>query len=382
MKTIFFFFLILFSFYSSSQDRAQAYFSLIQKAEKKISDRDLDSALFFYETAFDQFDTPFIRELFQATVVASYRDTKDKFYELLVKCIERGMNRYELSFFHPKFKGDTAFNQIQSNFDMYHTHYLNSIDTPVYDVFENIDRMDQLSTKYAMKSNQILDKTVRNFYANSQLYMQSVLSVGWPTENRVGIGNIIISGVVKKNKIHKLPSVQFDNIAVNHYDSILCKDTLEHYVLISDKSVNTSILYQNSRKGNGFLWHHLEQLDSTLNNFVIAGMLDLKIHPLFVAQGIERSETVENDCLLGMGSRYYQSQLHYNKALKYELESSISSRFNSNRANYFIRSLEEEKALLKALFYFEYGKSTFSIPNSFFKKKLRLIELFTNANVG
>ena len=382
MKSLVVILSLTFCFNLYAQSKAEAYFSIIRKAENHIVAKNLDSALFYYNLAFTEFETPFVRELYQATIIASYCKNLDQFYDLLPQCIERGMNRSELNEFNDRFKKDSSFIGIQKRFDTYHQRYLASIDTAIYNTFEAIDRKDQIRTKHSIKLNQILDKEVRGFHTLSELYRSSVLKYGWPIESTTGIGNIEMAGVVKKDKINKLPKIQYDNIVLNVYDSILCKDTTEHFVLVSGKSFSTSILYQNSRKGNGFLWHHLEHLDSTLNNFVLRGMKDLKIHPLFVAQAIERSETTDNDCLLGMGSMYYGLELGYKKHSKYTLDSTVSSRFNANRAKYQIRSLEDEKELLEALFYYECGKDKDRLPKSFFRKHQFLIEIFTNANVG
>ena len=357
---------------------AISYFEQISIAEDYFIKGEIDSSLNCYNVAFEKFNYPFIREIFQATVVASYSTDKSDFYKLLKKCIVRGLDTLELELFEKRYKNDSLYRNIKNEYRFLRNKYLESIDTNIYKLFKGIDINDQIATQRSQRNN--YDLSYRNFEDNKKKYTAYIDKYGWPTENKVGIGNHVLLAYFNSEK-------EVDNYKYKEFfyeklnDSILTKNNKYIVIVFSCISRATSVTYQNTRCGNGFLWHYTCMNDTLFNNFLfIEGVLNLKIHPLFLAQGIERAGI--EDYLLGVGSNYYEKRLKYKLEKKYHISNEDKNIFDNERAKYFIRPLEKEEQIIKQLIFLESKKDLKKIKRIHTRKFNDLIYSFVNKNVA
>lgn len=320
--------LALLSENSLSQKKVEDYFYLISKAEDKIITSELDSSIYYYELAFTKYQTPFVRELFQATIISSYLDDKSTFYQYLKKCMNRGCSDLDLQIFRKRFSKDSTYNSIVSN-PNFEISYLESIDSTIYKYFSGIDIDDQVRTRESICLNDVLNTEKRNYLALRDRYISGVQNLGWPSEKKIGIGNIVMGGFF--NDSSDIPD-NFNRHLISFDFNEPCGKNL---AIFTNPSWNRNFRYQNSRKGNGFLWHHLERLDTILLDVIYEGLDSLMIHPLFVAQSLERSYESDYDFLLGMGSTFYMKKLKYNAKKKYQI---IEERKTVNYQTHSIRN--------------------------------------------
>lgn len=361
-----------------------SYFTLIRAAENHLMDGHFKEALNVYFVAFEKYDAPFIKEYLQGTYVASILEDKSDFYSLLKNAIRKGAPKHNLeALFSNRFSKDAIYKQIILDFDKYYAEYLSSIDLKLYSIFEDIDVLDQYATKVSIKLDSVLNLDIRKYFLLRDSYMEAVRINGWPDEKTIGIGGVIAGNVFTPKQLEQATKnnnlIQY--IKLNVQDSILCKGD-EKFVLFGHPTFGTNAIYMNTRKGNGFLWHHLEHLDSILVNFVKEGVDSLKIHPLFFAQALERSQVETYDFMLGMGSEFFGKNLKYNSAKKYDLNDDVRFQFDEKRLAYRLRKLSDEKRLLLQLMSIEEGREIKQLTKKHFKKYFVLIGLFSNLNVG
>lgn len=371
-------YIILFIPIIGRSQKAISYFEQISKAEDYFIKGEIDSSLYTYNIAFDKFNYPFIREIFQATVVASYSRDKSNFYKLLKKCIVRGLDSLELEVFEKRYKNDLIYRSIKKDYRVLRSEYLESIDTNIYNLFKGIDITDQISTQRSQRNN--YDLSYRNFEVNKKKYITYIDKYGWPTENKAGIGNhVLIAYFNSQKEVDNYKYKEFFYEKLN--DSILTKNNKYIVIVFSCNSRATSVTYQNTRCGNGFLWHYTCMNDTLFNQFLFKeGVLNLNIHPLFLAQGIERSGV--EDYLLGVGSNYFEKKLKYKLEKKYYISNEEKMTFNNERAKYFIRPLQKEEKIIKQLIYLESKKDLKKIKRNHIRKFNDLIYSFVNKNVA
>jgi hypothetical protein len=369
---------VIFPFYGNTQP-AIKYFELVRKAEKFVIHNNIDSALISYDLAFETFNYPFIKELYQATIISSYSNNLNRFYFYLEKALNKGMGINELELFDKRFENDSNFIEIKRNFNSYRDNYIKSIDTIHYNCFKNIDIHDQIKTQESGKIGKYDDYVSRGFIENKARYLKMIDSLGWPDECKVGIGNVPLIGYFNNKED---PYGKYgDKILKQIESNILTGNNRYSVFVLSNKKYPTNLLYENARCGNGFLWHYTCYLDTVFNNFLFSqGVLGLHIHPLFLAQGIERSGEI--DFLLGVGSDYFLKKLKYKAAKKYLISTEDKNSFNELRAKFFIRTINEEELLIKALLLLENKKKIEKIRSYHIKKYSKLIFSFVNKNVA
>ncbi len=351
----------------NAQTPADEYFGWINLAEKEIVEGDLSQALEYYDSAFVKFNYPFYRNLRQATIIASYSDNQKKYHELLKRCIRRGMTANELKFFEEKNPADQVVQDISNNFDIYHNDYLASIDTFVLDNYLELDMLERrimvLYGQWRMNGD-IFWKKMKQV---AKMYEALVDSIGYPEESKIGLSYQFDTTNSPQKKIEPPYSRR---IRLHYHENIAKKGkALYADVAIQNLSVKPIV----DKPSNWFVSHYHTDgaiVDSVFYDYLQRGVGQLKLDPVVLAYFLERTGLNEHEFLMTYYSKLKLSRKINMKWLHtLSLDEATKARINKNRKSIFVRPVEMELELVKALYRLEYGHS----PKKVNKKVVRAI---------
>ena len=355
------FVLFLLSNVLSAQTPADEYFGLINLAEKEIVQGDLSQALEYYDSAFVKFNYPFYRNLRQATIIASYSDDQKKYHELLKRCIRRGMTANELKFF----EDNNPAQDIISRYDLYHNEYLASIDTFVLDNYLELDMLERrILLLYGRKDSDIFWKKMKQV---AKMYEALVDSIGYPEESKIGLSYQFLTTNSPQKKI-KYPYSRRIRL---HYHENIAKKGEALYAKVAIQNLSDKPIVD--KPGNWFVSHYHTDgaiVDSVFYDYLQRGVGQLKLNPVVLAYFLERTGLDEHEFLMT-----YYSKLNLSRKIKMKwlhtlsLDEATKARINKNRKSIFVRPVEMELELVKALYRLEYGHS----PEKVNKKVIRAI---------
>lgn len=358
--------MIFFSASGLQGKEAKIYYSLLNKAEDYIIKEKLDSALIFYEKAFEKFDYPFYKHLKQAAIVAFYAKDCKILNKYLVKAIKRGMNKSEFDFFIKATWCNDNMVKIKEDFPTYRRYYISSLDTNLMMNYIEMDVIDQLMLHPLVNKN---SNQYRSLNKKMKVrYLKLLDSMGFPTEKKVGLAKIFYAS---KNKFKTL---KFDNDTVWKHKLVYHTDLYNqnkneelYCVVIEEKGKSRP---EALRPGNSFFWHLAmdSSLDSALINKLEQGFNDLKIYPQTIAK-YHRSITndLNYDFNLTHYSQYFQNYKIVHRKYSY-LSQEDKVRINKIRAKYYVRTVEKEEELLRVFYRLKYKQELRKITKNTLNK--------------
>lgn len=321
--------------------KSKVYYPLINKAEKKLVEGDLDSSLYFYDKALEDFKFPFYKHIKQAAIVAHYNKNSKLLLKYLTKCIERGMNKDELCFFIRNNKTDSIVQQISINFQFHKNIYAKSIDSLLLNRYLEFDYFDEYFLLKKYKNVNKNKDEIRKIQGEAlKKYIQLIHSHGFPSEKNVGLDvHIYENGCTwEECKRVKLE---------NYYKLVPDSD---NYIFVSEeKGVMRG---ENTKPGNRFIWHynHDSLIDKEYLLLMKNAFNNLEMSASNLIYYFETSE----------GTNYkdffytYESHSLLEGLDKFNLDSNIENKINDNRKKYFVRTIKMEKNIFEKLYELEY----------------------------
>jgi hypothetical protein len=369
--------------------KAKEYYATISKAESYVIAQQLDDALQMYKEAFEKYDTPFVRDLFQATIVAMYSRDTLQFHHWVKQCLLRGISKSDLLFFCGKRPKDITLHWYLKNYEDFHTNYVSTIDYRVYIPYIELDLFGYINVCEDDKTHN--KNRERYFSINQNLgkrYAKLIDSIGYPTEKNAGIGQLVHLKTSNKslkeiqNKFIDKPSTEvakgLDRIVQLPHSTILCSKNQNLYGFIPKTGqIGKFLIY--SRTGNNFLWHHHPfEKDTFLFEIIKKGVDDLYVSNYFLACLLERSILEEYDFCITHGSKIHRELHKFNVSKRYNLqkEDPLIAKIDRKRATLYLRPIQKEAALLRTLLYLDSGEKVESITNKLIKKNGFLLYSF------
>lgn len=364
---------VLISSYSFSQ--AKDYYGLLRKAEQKIVANQLDSSLYYYNTAFEKYDYPFVKDVLAGACVAHYANDTAKLYYFLDVLLNRGMSLKELNYFVEKRPKDKKLQFYKKYFTEFQDRYLASIDKEIESAYRELDKRNQIDLSYARikfgrGTPKYLEQREKD---NNQLvkkYLSLVKKYGYLDEKKCGIG----SGISiywtndKKNTFHQgliYELITKPDIREKENDSVFFR-----YSYIR----NTNLTKYYTRRGNSFLWHINLDKYPQLDSIVKLQLNQLKLYQNFYAACRERSkegmDKTEDYCIAWESKSKQKYGFDLKKIIQYADIESI----NKRRASIYIRTLQEDLELFEALQKLEGLKY-----KHYFKRRAKGKDLFFDA---
>lgn len=354
MRNKFYLYLILvlgFSQATFAQTDKSNYYLLLRKAEKEIVKNQLNSALVYYHEAFEKYDYPFARDITAAACVAHFSGNTNQLYKYIELLLKRGMPLKDLEYFIHKRTNDVILLAFKNDFISYQNDYLASINKPLEKELRELDKKNQIDISYVLihhksETNQVKSQQKEIF--NDTLvnkYVDILKRYKGFSEKDVGLGSHIFLKWTnnKKNIYHK-------NIVYEYIDKPDIREKKNDSVFFGySHTKNISLTEHYTRRGNSFLWHVDLEKYPKLDSLLRIRLNTLKIYPTFYAACFERSQGGMNtfgDYCIGWESA---SKQKYGFDLKKILASPEADQINKRRAKFYIRSLQDDLALFKAL---------------------------------
>jgi len=367
--------IIVFVLISSlSFSQAKEYYGLLRKAERKIVVNQLDSSLYYYNMAFENYNYPFVKDILAGACVAHYADDTAKLYYYLDVLLNRGMSLKELNYFLKKRPNDKKLQFYKNHFTEFQNKYLGSINKEIESAYRELDKRNQIDLSYArIKFGRGTPKYIEQRNKdNNQLvekYLSLVKEYGYPYEKKCGIGSgISILWTNKKNTFHQgiiYELITEPDIREKENDSVF---------FVYSYIKNTSLTKYYTRRGNSFLWHINLNKYPQLDSIVKLQLNQLKLHQNFYAACRERSragmEEMEDYCIAWES----KSKQKYGFDLKKIIQNADIESINKRRVSIYIRTLQEDLELFEALQKLEGLKY-----KHYFKRKPKGNDLFFDA---
>jgi len=343
--------IIVFVLISSlSFSQAKGYYGLLRKAERKIVINQLDSSLYYYNMAFENYNYPFVKDILAGACVAHYTDDTAKLYHYLDVLLNRGMSLKELNYFLKKRPNDKKIQFYKNHFKEFQNRYLASIDKKVESAYRELDKRNQIDLSYArIKFGRGTPKYIeqRNKDNNKlvEKYLSLVKKYGYPDEKKCGLGSHIGLSWTnnKKNTFHQgiiYELITQPDIREKENDSVFFM-----YSYIQ----NTNISKYYTRRGNSFLWHIDLDKYPQLDSIVKLQLNQLKLYQNFYAACRERSkegmDKTEDYCIAWESKSKQKYGFDLKKIIQYADIESI----NKRRVSIYIRTLQEDLELFEAL---------------------------------
>lgn len=327
------------------------YYSLINNAEINLIEGDMNTSLNLYLKALNKYEYPFIKDIVAATCVATYTKDTAVFYELLEKCLLRGLSKSELSYFDNKKKDDKRVKYFIKNYEYYRNKYVESIDKNRRMTLGHIDIRNQVNIGIGLKKygkshkefcfhldscNQVLSDSLQNY----------IKLKNFPTEKQVGIGSPFCIVVSDDSLSVESDECTYEYLPYADYLRIKENDTVYFYYSYKQ----TFISNLRFRPIYSFLWHidvKKPKIDSTLQSALIS----LRLDPYYYAACAERSNLII-DYAMAMESRVLAS-INFKRRKLLKLSKKKILLINEARDKIGIRSLENEVALFNKILILE-----------------------------
>ncbi len=319
--------LIIVALLSVFKASAQSYFELIREGEKKLLKKDFEGALNDYESAFQKYDTPFLKDVVTAACFAHYANNNEKLHKHLDYLLKFGASKNYLLYFQKKRPNDQYINSLIKNYNSYEDAYLKSINNEKSNAFLTND----------INSRNELDNNADNRLKNNLVYYkQHILNVekyGFPTYKDTGIGCFIGTEEYKnksKLKLKNKYTTYFNHKQIDN-NTFTC-----NYVCKVIKRPSIFSFHLGNHFINHTPWVHNKEFDSLFR----LGVKELKIHPYFYLANLERGNYL--DAGLSSSSEIVYEN-HYK--LKKIVENSNTNTVNKIRNQYGLRSVEQDLEL-------------------------------------
>jgi len=368
--------IIIFVLISSlSFSQAKEYYDLLRIAERKIVINQLDSSLYYYNTAFDKYDYPFVRDVLAGACVAHYADDTAKLYHYLEVLLNRGMSVQELNYFVKKRPNDKKIQFYKNHFKEFQNRYLASIDKKVESAYRELDKRNQIDLSYARikfgrGTPKYLEQREKDNNQLVEKYLSLVKKYGYFDEKKCGIG----SGI----------SIYWTNDKKNtFYQGLICELITKPDIREKENDSvffmysyirRTSLTKYLNRRGNSFLWHINLDKYPQLDSIMKLELNQLQLYQNFYAACRERSregmEDMEDYCIAWES----KSKQKYSFDLKKIIQNADIESINKRRASIYIRTLQEDLELFEALQKLEGLKY-----KHYFKRKKKGNDLFFDA---
>lgn len=332
-------FILFLSFFSNANSPASIYYSKILQAEKAIVNEKLDSAIYLYKSAFEEFDYPFCRNIEQAFLISCFANDYENANFFLEKALLNGLTKLQFEYYIKFWKSLNSEKEINLDYSRIRKLYLANIDTlKMFSYLELDVKRDFLLKKYNKKKHR---KTF--FQCMNALkfeYIEKISLYGYPTEKTTGsFFNKTIQNKTAVNNIEFSHIYSIDNGSINQ--KLLLND--ENFQMLAMKP------------GNWFLTHYINSenrtiIDSSFFNILKNGFDSLYLDPLIIVNSLESTQQLNNEFALSYYSQLWAYKLKFDYFKKFDLESSIKQTIDNNRAKYNLRSLRQEEDLLKSLY--------------------------------
>lgn len=371
-SSLFFLIFSCISIMANSQTCATKYYNQINLAEQALIKGDLQKSVSIYHDVFQEFNYPFSRNIEQGFYVACYAKNKSVAELFLRKSILNGITRNQYAYYMNLWEKNNVDSKLDLNYDSLRVESMKKIDTTILFKFLEIDAYREVLV------NNLKDDSLSKVNYFSQMrslrdnYIKLVHTYGYPSENIVGsfYNWKLIKRMKNKynsNLVHKLPVANWSN-------------TKYKYIVISSPTRHVLSL----KPGSWFLTHYINPenhtvIDSTLFSILKSGFDSLKTDPLLIVNAMESTRELDNEFALSYYSQLWAYKLKFDYNKKFTLDKSIRSIVNSNRTSYYIRSLEQEELLFKALYELKFSeKISGGISKENAKNLSEEISLFLN----
>ena len=368
--------IIVFVLISSlSFSQAKEYYGLLRKAERKIVINQLDSSVYYYNTAFENHDYPFVKDILAGACVAHYANDTIKLYYYLEVLLNRGMSLKELNYFLKKRPNDKKIQFYKNHFKEFQNRYLASIDKKVESAFRELDKRNQIDLSYARikfgrGTPEYFEQREKDNDKLVEKYLSLIQKYGYPDEKKCGLGSSISIYWTNDNKKTFNKDIIYESITKPDIREKKNDSVFFGYSYIK----NTSLTKYYTRRGNSFLWHINLDKYPQLDSVVKLQLNQLKLYQNFYAACRERSregmEEMEDYCIAWES----KSKQKYGFDLKKIIQNADVVSINKRRASIYIRTLQEDLELFEALQKLEGLKYKY-----YFKRKAKGKDLFFDA---
>lgn len=341
------FFLIasMLIYYNLNAQNASKYYALILKADDMIIENKLDSAIYYYNKAFNEFEFPFYSHVKRAAIIANFSNDEYHLEQYLTRCVKKGMPEFQFNYFIDLGLNSSVVKKVQIKYNDLYDEYLSSIDSILVEKYLELDAKDYFLHDYLYMYSK--DSIKNNFYENFKQnaineYVEIIEEYGYASEKNIGLPKI--------SKYELTSESQSNNRTIELIDKT------SNYII--DYNENPHYLIHPFTPGNWLLWHYASNSskDSILLKKLEDGFDDLKLNQIFISEFFEGNGDVNTDFCTTYNSILYRTK--YNSIAGKYKKSTKSERENINRLRekYFIKSLEKEEALLKRLYSLRFNK--------------------------
>ena len=204
MKHIFILSFIVISISALCQNNYKDYYYNRYKAENQIFNNNFDSALYFYEQAFNTVDYVLVRELYNVSVIAASKQDSSLFVCTMCKAISQGLELNtgiaKKSKYIRNYNNKLGF-ILNSKYDSCRLVYINTFD---FELKKEILLMDELDNKSYSKKNNY--KEITRIDSINQIRLKLII------EQKGGVPGEVIIGYCGKGYYFGNPS----DIIIHH----------------------------------------------------------------------------------------------------------------------------------------------------------------------
>jgi hypothetical protein len=313
------------------------YYRILQKAEQKIIDSQLDSALIYYNKAFVKYNYPFVRDISAAACISFHTEdtiSQHRYVEIL---LNKGMDIRELEYFIRQKPMDEILLAFKENYQKYNRKYLASIDCQMEEKFGEIDKQEQIIN---WNKNLTIEQKINKMSTLSQQFIGLVEEYGYPSQKKVGIGCSSAITFTNNNSLVAKPNIKSEIIKIPGFRG----KSFKKYAFWEMNYNFRYLFHQTTRVGNGYLWHSILDRFPKLDSILLQATRNLELSPTFYASTKERGG--KEDFALAWESK---TLWKYKFDLKKIVISSEAIEINRKRKKIGIRSLEMDLALFNAI---------------------------------
>lgn len=345
--------LFLVAIHANAQ-KAKEYYSLMLKADDMIIENKLDSALYYYNTAFNKYDYPFYSHVKRAAIIANYSEDKIQLEKLLRKCIQKGMPQHQFDYFLELGLNTEVVNKIEKNYSSYYEQYLAGIDTSIVFKYLDLDARDYLLHEYLYSYSKDSIKDV--FYAKfqkeaSKEFIDLINEVGYPSEENIGLPKLWKFELDKKKRLKEgkwtvypfKKEVEFIDGKRDYYYGYLENPHFLHHEFIP---------------GSWFFWHYpaVYYKNTTLFPYLERGFEELKLGQIYISHYFESIHDVQYDFCTTYYSYLFTTKYRSRAGIFNRSTQAEREHINTLREKYYIQSIDKQEQLLIALYSLRYGK--------------------------
>lgn len=338
-KFLFSFVVLISTTWNMYGQMAEGYFSMLSQAEKYIVHDEYSKAISAYQMALEKYDYPFYRNIRQAAIVACLSEDTLRLIPLLKKCIERGMTKNELPFYVKRLPECQSLLKLEKEFDFYTRNYEESIDSTVLIPYLELDVLHTHMLKKRLRlgrRKQALRRIREENVYFLEMFTQLWDSLGFPSEQVVGL-------------------TYEHRIRPKWWPRQGWRLTSGAFPIAKKYAVKFSFTRDNLlRKGSSSkpgMWG--------LTHLLVDSSFICRLQTAFDSLQID-----QNSITTCLGMRDYgvgrYSRFGYKTGFKLERRYAASSAekeiIDTNRKEFYIRSLDEEKALFSALYLKQFGE--------------------------